>query len=474
MHWTQTLAATVSSLAVLAGCSNTIPAPNELPSITESRASMVQNFIGSESEAITRIPVSANAFRPMEMDRVSDPGLLNRPLELQFGDQATLQDLIAVLETIGVPVVLANDGITERMSNRLPFSRFNGTFGELLDVLRRSASITARQRGNHVHLGAMARYSVDLPQNKEIMEMIAGELTQLGAQDVVQSVTGGQIIYHAAPDTHDEVIEDFLERISRNLAMVTMQVAIVSLALNDTTNQGFDWNAFRVGIAGAGGGAAENGGSPGSKFDATSTAASIARTASGDIFGRAVTVTVASAINFLSTFGETSVTQNVELRTISGREVRLRSGQEVPYVSGVSSGTENSGGATQTSTVETGLTLTLSPNYDSGTNLMTIDLDLVQRQILQFVELSAGNEIGSITQPLTQDQNLTDLIRMPVGQTVVVGGLQVDNVSSSGTEPSFLRGNLASDRLVGSRRQEVSRNAFFIIVRPTVTVFERR
>lgn len=450
---------------------------------------MARRFVEVENDAITRIPVSANAFRPVHMDAVTDPKLLNKQLDLRFGERSTLQDLVSALEAVDLPVVLGNDGIRNEKSNGLPFSKFSGSFGELLKILRRSSSITASQKGRHVHLGLMQRYSVDLPQNSDIIKMIAGEIAELGGVNVVESLTSGQVIYHAPPNVQDDVIATFLERTSQNLAMITMQVAVVSLALNDTTSQGFDWNAFRLGMSGKNssllgignsdnGDGSENGDGSGvgTLLKAGSTAASIAHTGSGEIFGRAVTYTVSSAISFLSTFGQTDVTQNVELRTISGQEVMLRSGQEVPYVSGISSTTtgDSSTGSTETETIETGLTLNLSPHFDSATNLVTMDIDLTQRQILQFVELSAGNDLGTITQPLTQDQSLTDIVRIPAGQTVVVGGLQVDNVSTTGSEPSFLRKHLPEKKLFGSRKREVTRNAFFIIVRPTITVFQRR
>jgi len=154
--------------------------------------------------------------------------------------------------------------------------------------------------------------------------------------------------------------------------------------------------------------------------------------------------------------------------------VILRSGQEVPYVKGVSN-TVNEGtttGSVETEKIQTGLTLTMRPFFDSATGLVTLNMNLEQRQILQFVELSAGDGIGTITQPLTQDQNLTDLIRTPVGQTIVVGGIQNDSVSRTMTQPSVIRNTAAGD-LLGSENRNISRNAFFVVVRPTVTIFER-
>ena len=480
--------AATSVLILIAAC-GPLPDPKPLKGADTTAQQVNQRFTERQTESVTRVPISRSAFRAVEMDTAIRPDLANRELDLRFAEGATLKDMITVLGTVNVPIVVNGeegmDGVLER---KLPFSSYKGTLGNLLDILRRANAIISVQRGDFIYLGTLARYSVDLPQDTDIMGTIAAEIASLGGEDVVQSVTSGQLIYKAKPDAHDSLIGPFLSRVSNNLAMVTMQVAVVSLALNDSTSQGFDWNAFKLGVTtvnqqaasgGTGGGTdgpstADGVPSLGSVIDATSNAFRVGRTAEGTLFGKAATFTIGGALNFLSTFGDTEITQNVELRTVSGQEVILRSGQEVPYVKGVSN-TVNEGtttGSVETEKIQTGLTLTMRPFFDSATGLVTLNMNLEQRQILQFVELSAGDGIGTITQPLTQDQNLTDLIRTPVGQTIVVGGIQNDSVSRTMTQPSVIRNTAAGD-LLGSENRNISRNAFFVVVRPTVTIFER-
>lgn len=479
--------AATSVLILLAACGD-LPEANEMSDTTEVTEKVKQGFVERETDAISRVPISQSAFRAVEVDPRIRPDLSSRDLDLRFADGATLKDLVTVLGSLNVPVVVNNDeGMSAALDGRLPFSSYQGSLSDLLDILRRANAIISQQRGDFIYLGTLARYSVDLPQDTEIMTTIAAEISALGGEDVVQSVTSGQLIYKAPPDIHDGLIGPFLDRVSNNLSMVTMQVAVVSLALNDSTSQGFDWNAFRLGITNAnqstGGGdtsegveVSAGGGIPslGTVIDASANAFSIGRTSEGSLFGKAATFTIGSALNFLSTFGDTEITQNVELRTVSGQEVILRSGQEVPYVSGVTNTIDEgaSTGSVETETIQTGLTLTMRPFFDSATGLVTLNLNLEQRQILQFVELSAGDGVGTITQPLTQDQNLTDLIRTPVGQTIVVGGVQNESVSRTMTQPSFLRNGEGGGAL-GSENRNISRNAFFIVARPTVTLFER-
>lgn len=464
----------------LGGCLN---APvGQLTSSEAVRNERARDFGAAIHEGIEYTPLPRDSFRPQIVGDPVNPMIGGRDLDLRFPTTARIGDLVNVLTQIEVPVVVMGDDVTASLlSKALPFQRYKGSFEELLRLLGRTNGLVYYQRDNHVYIGGLARYAVALPQNDLIMDGVVARIGEMGAREIIKSVDGGQVIYQAAPDMNANLIQPYLERLSRNLATVTMQVAVVSLAITDNSSQGFDWSAFKAEFDTrlSGRAAPSSGTTTGDQVAAalpalgtvgamTGSSASITSVGTGTLFGRSALLSFTGAINFLSTFGDTKVVQNVELRTISGREVVLRSGQEVPYISGVSatSAGENVTGTAETSKVQTGLTLKLEPYFDSGSNLVTLDLDLEQRQVLQFIELSAGTGVGTITQPLTQDQRLNDLIRIPVGQTVVIGGLQNENTSETGTEPSFARG-----KGLGSKSRNVSRNAFFIVVRPTVNVF---
>lgn len=484
------------SAAGLAACANRMPDTLQLPSIPDETARQTSRFTSIEPHAIQRVKVPSETFRPMRLDRLDPKRYEADPVDLAFPEGATVKDLALSLQMYGLKLAYAEeagkDGSTVDIgAKKLPFRSFQGKVPELFEMMEIASGIVAREYQDVIYMGDAARYTVSLPQNEEVMRAIAGEIGQLGARDVVTSVHGGQVIYTASPQLNEQRIRPFLQRAAKNLAVITMQVAIVSLAINDNSSQGFNWDAFRVKLdsrdAASGPetpgvpalGDIGNGVTPepdedrlGTLVDLTSQGLMLSQTSAGELFGRAAMMTFGGALDFLSSFGETRVTQNVELRTVSGQEVKLRSGQKVPYVKGVSTTVNDSGtslGGTQTETVDTGLTLTLKPFFDATTALVTVDLDLELNQILDFIELSAGDQVGTLTQPLTQDQNLTDLIRIRAGETIVVGGLQNENESLTGNEPTFFRNR---KRSFGSRSQNVSRNALFIIVRPTITMYE--
>lgn len=362
----------------------------------------------------------------------------------------------------------------------LPFRYFNGTVGELMRKLENSGNIAVWYQ-NGIVIGGMRRYSVSLLQQQDIIQSVVNELQSLGAGQVVGSVGAGQVFYSAPPRTNNEIIEPYLRRISGNLSEVTLQVALVTVAMSRSDERGFDWSALNFGLgtdvtasnSGSNGGV--DGGTGGDvvtsqngvfTINSNSFSANL-----GDIFGIDRVVSIAGAINFLSRMGDTSVAQNVELRTLSGSPVILRSGEDIPYVSGVGSnfvGGGFGGGVaqnTQTQRLGTGLTLNVDPRYDHTSGIVTMDIGLKLVDLVEFVQLDAGDQIGTLTQPRTREQGVNSILRVPAGQTTILGGIRRELNADQRNGPFGLFG-------IGSRQKQHEVFWLFAVVRPVVTVYE--
>ncbi len=209
----------------------------------------------------------------------------------------------------------------------------------------------------------------------------------------------------------------------------------------------------------------------------TGSALTFGRTSLGNVFGTYGALNVASAINFLSSFGHTNVKQNVQLKTLSGTEVSFQSGEDIPYVKNVTNSTASNStttsGSTQTDKVETGLKLDMKPLYDGDSHLVTVDVKMDLNQLVRFVNLSAGNQIGNLTQPEVQKQNLKNLVQVQAGQTVVIVVCNMTRKIFQETSQRCYAIKLAAQGLsTGKRKRDVTRNALFIVLRPSVTVYQ--
>ncbi|AXK44106.1 hypothetical protein [Erythrobacter aureus] len=545
----QALLLTAAALTV-AGCSARGGVPH-VDRMTPMEASTIERSVGrgldNSRPAVRRVKLSGDFFALKPMGGDMPKAISDARVRIDFGGQTpTFDDLTMLLEDRGLSVVLgwddgslgagsgasassvevsntsneggANGGAETNSSQSvrvgssaynirsrsLPFRRFEGTLGGLFRQLERSMGVTIWWNEG-IYVSPVGRYSVMLPQNRELMQQVVTELEAKGATNVVASIQAGTVSFVAPGALAEQVIRPYLLRLGRNAAEVTMQVALVSVTMNEDTSRGFDWSQFNLtfgdpysttGSSGSDGGLTEGGGAGEFLAGDGNGNGSVGGGLPTDglfsfgndalryfnpgvkLFGDRRPLDIVGAIKFLSTYGETAVDQNVELRTLAGTAVNWRSGETIPYVSGVSATTGFNGGgsggggfgggavgAAQTETLETGLTLDLAPNYEANGGLVTVAFELELTELVEMVELNAGNQLGTFTQPRTREQKLDDIVRIPVGETVVLGGLRRQVASTNRNGPLSLYS-------IGSKNKRSETQTVFIIMRPSVTVYE--
>src|SRR3546814_13940358 len=82
-----------------------------------------------------------------------------------------------------------------------------------------------------IYVSPVGRYSVMLPQNKDLMAQVVSELQAKGAKNVVASLQAGTVSFVAPGALAEETIRPYLIRLGRNASEVTMQVALVSVEI---------------------------------------------------------------------------------------------------------------------------------------------------------------------------------------------------------------------------------------------------
>lgn len=499
--------------------------------------------------AVRRVKLSGDFFALKPMGGEIPKSIKDAPVRIDFGgQQPTFDDLLMLLEDRGLSVVMgwddgshvgtqsstqavsvsresekdaegketveverrtqtspqdsaSSDGYSDRAgtpksirNKELPFRRYEGTLGGLFRQIQRSMGVTIWWNEG-IYVSPVGRYSVMLPQNKELMQQVVNELQAKGAKNVVASLQAGTVSFVAPGALAEETIRPYLMRLGRNASEVTMQVALVSVVMNENTSRGFDWSQFNFsfgaepdtsttnpgtglpGVPNPGTGTGTGSDTPkGSLFSFGNDALRIFNPAA-KILGSTRPLDITGAIKFLSQYGNTAVDQNVELRTLAGTAVNWRSGETIPYVSGVSATTSGLGGigggnglsgaigSAQTEKLETGLTLNLAPNYEAAGGLVTVSFKLELTELIEFINLNAGNQLGSFTQPRTREQKLDDIVRIPVGETVVLGGLRRQLASMDRNGPFSLYS-------LGMKGKKNETQTIFIILRPTVTIYE--
>ena len=156
------------------------------------------------------------------------------------------------------------------------------------------------------------------------------------------------------------------------------------------------------------------------------------------------------------------------MRTISGKEVSMVSIKSIPYLKDInttvgSSSNYYSSGIT-TETVDVGLDLSITPYFDVNSSMVSVDLDLDLSSLLSMDEITSGDR--TIIQPQTQKQTFTNTMKLKAGESSVIGGVMYDTATDDRTGVSYL-----DDYKIAGQKKSNTKNAVFIILRPTVSVF---
>ncbi len=184
-----------------------------------------ERFLADAGDAPVRhVRVPRSSMQARTVKQGVSPALRARPLSVQFPSiDATVADLVDALSASNIQIAFRwqTAKAEELLKRKLPFPRYAGTVGGLLDALRTGLGIVAWQEGQTIFLSDAERYAVAMPQNEDILKNVAETLKSLGATEVVTSLDGGKVIYSSTPSLQDEIIGPFMHRTSRNLSTIT-------------------------------------------------------------------------------------------------------------------------------------------------------------------------------------------------------------------------------------------------------------
>lgn len=466
------LATSIISVLALSGCT-TIPSNSEISTFSRNNAEdQVRSADEWMQDPAVRV-VYSNVGTQVRQQAAIPSNIRNKPVDIMLMPNSTLNDLLTAISLELEISAIAENAELADLPVYIP--RYSGTLGGLLDTIAVSKDISFDYKFDSIILKNASSYMITLPQDTELLSTVESELDQIGAKNVKSSVSSGVVFYETSL-RNQEKIETYLDRIANNSALITLQVMVINVSTERDRRRGFDWSSFQAKIgdfgvisAGSSGSSGNGGGS--STGDATTDTGVGARITGNSMLVNLSrsSIDIAGLFSLLSTYGKATTNQDVSLKTISGKEVILDSYQEIPYVSDVrlsttDTGVSNSG--LDTDTARNGLTMNFLPHYDADSQLISIDVDIQLETLLGFMELSAGNQFGTITQPRTQRQAFNNTIRTPVGDSVILGGITYESISDNRATISPL------DTIrTASENYNLTTNSLFIVIRPTVVLY---
>lgn len=460
----------------LGACANVQPADYHrdavrqgeyLPASAENEMLARELARWAEVPAVTVVDVPASSLVPRSVAQPVPPALLAMPVSVQMTDDArTMADLAFLLAAEGVPLVV--DSRDETLEEaRVPLFAYSGPLAGLLAQVEAGAGVTAvGTSAGGILLTRAVHYEFPVPaQQPEAVAALIADLTAAGAVEPTWSARTSAIRYRAPVQLQADVIAPMLARARENLAQVRVQMAMVSVTGTRESARGFDWTKFRADLASKQTAEArgdEFAGAAGRMLSAVGPMVAGA----GTLSAGGVVLGLAGAFDFLDKMGQAQTRQQFDLLTFSGVPVAMRDGNSIPYIESVSSTATQSTttGSAESSTVETGSTLTLLPSADIASGLISTTVKAEFRQLVAFRELSAGADLGTLTQPETREHVVESHIVGRAGEVVILDGSRLAELSGDADSP------LGVDVLAHENKDGRSAS-MFILLRQVVTVF---
>ena len=319
----------------------------------------------------------------------------------------------------------------------------------------------------------------------------------VGTEDgkrVIVNLQSGLIVVRAMPADIRNV-ELFLRLMQVSIErQVILEAKILNVQLNDASQSGVNWSVF-----GRSGGSTALAGNINANTtlsnqgtvnlnsgDVTvSNGATLTNAATTALGGPLFAVALQSAnfaalLSFLETQGDVQVLSSPRIATINNQKAVLKVGTDEFFVTGVSSSTTASTGATTTvpevklQPFFSGISLDVTPQIDKDNNIILhmhpsiSQVTTVNKQVT--LGTGTGTSVGTITLPLASSNvSETDsIVRTRDGSVIAIGGLMTESsVSSKSKVPG-----LGDIKLLGNAfRQKgsaVSKTELVILLKSTV------
>lgn len=293
----------------------------------------------------------------------------------------------------------------------------------------------------------------------ELAASLNGIVGNENGRRIIVNVQSGVIVVRAMPNEIRNV-ETFLRLMQVNIErQVILEAKILNVQLNDQSQNGVNWSIFgrrgsNTGIVGninPGSQLASSGNGDLTSRDLTASGGTVLANAAtaglatatslgGPLFAVALQgANFAALLSFLETQGDVQVLSSPRIATINNQKAVLKVGTDEFFVTGVSTSTVASTGATTTVPEVTlqpffsGIALDVTPQIDKDDNIILHMHPSISQVSTVNKQVSLGGNLSQINLPLASSNiSETDsIVRTRDGRVIAIGGLMTESSVSS-------------------------------------------
>ena len=413
-------------------------------------AAQRKDAINEKSDSVIYLPLGSDVLVPKTNSGTGLPTEEVGPFELRSETVAGALQLI--LADYEVSMAFESD---EAFSRTITVANLRGPLNRVVKRVCGLADLYCSYDDGLLVVKETQTFTVTVPPvggETDILSSLAtGVQAITGTSPITESSTR-TIIYEATNRTA-ELAERYFQRVRASTALIVFEVYIWEVALNSANSAGIDWQGidsfgkYSTGI--------NIPGSVGADFNPIS----IGLPTTGDVsFGSD------DVFEFISEFGAVKTISQPQITVLSGAEASLRAADTVNYVSALTRSTEagETTVSTETDSVDTGFTLTISSNWDNATVYGTIEIALEEFRGFQNFDADGT----TLQLPETTERELATQVRIRPGDSLLIAGLVRENDEFDSDGLGF-----DSPFIPTSRTATTSNTELVFLLKPRVIVY---
>lgn len=416
------------------------------PTMANSRVTAVNE----RPDSVLYLPLGSDVLVPQSKSGAALPNEIVGPYELRSETLAGALQLI--LSDYEIPLAFETD---EGLTRTITVANLRGPLDRVVSRVCGLANLYCSFEDGVLVVKETQVFTVSVPpigQDTAFMTSLAGGIQAItGQQPIVEEATR-TIIYQASNRT-SELAERYFQRLRSNTALIVFEVYIWEVSLDSENATGINWEElgnigkFNVGVS-----------IPGTAIS-NATPISIGLPTTGD-----VDLAAGDVFEFISGHGAVKTISQPQITVLSGAEATLRAADTTNYVSSLSRSVDNGEVtvSTQTDSVDTGFTLTISSNWDNATIYGNIEIALQEFQGFQNFDAD-----GTVLQlPQTTERELSTQVRIRPGDSLLIAGLVRESDEYDSAGPGF-----AKPIIPTTRNASVANTELVFLLKPRVIVY---
>ena len=407
--------------------------------------------VNEKPDSVLYLPLGSDVLVPEDSGGDDLPSDMVGPFELRSETLAGALQLI--LADYEIPLAFETD---EGLTRTVTVANLRGPIRDVVRKVCGLADLYCSYESGLLVVKETQTFTVRVPpiggDSGNMIDALAQGLQAITGIAPITEAATRTIIYEATNRTAD-LAERYFQRVRSNTALIVFEVYIWEVGLNSDNSTGIDWE--KIDTFGKFASGISIPGSVGANF----TPISIGLPTTGDVsFGSN------DVLQFISNYGAVKTISQPQITVLSGAEATLRAADTVNYVSSLSRSVDNGEVtvSTETDSVDTGFTLTISSAWDNATIYGTINIEL--QEFRRFQNFDADGTVLQL--PETTERELSTQIRIRPGDSLLIAGLVRENDQLDESGPGFKQPFFPTSRTASAANTEL-----VFLLKPRVIVY---